>query len=766
MSSLFNLDGEEDLFDLSSIIGQPIKTSAEVVQKASDVATMKGIRELDKIKGVNPNSSNQFAVQNPQTPDEDPLYDSREQIYANLPLNDFVVPYENVLQKYHQVAWKFSLFTMRANEYTQVFLENPDADVSRIVVAESGVSGRYSINRVEIQQAPPASPGMTTNFSLNRCTIEIVENGGMEFVSELITMSNELAYQKYMDIPLVLELDFVGQDQETGKPQSIPGLNRKWSMQIINITANASPSGGTMVYTLQLSSTHAGVMVDSADWTLKEPYTCTASTFGGFLDDMKSKLNSMAVKQFGYLVGVYDAYASGEFYDIHCSDDVRELSINYSSKQSSTATSTAKDGSEGAKDFSWSANTPISKIVDDILDTCAPRDGMTDKRRLFVNIVPLRRYVGFDPIRNTSTYKNEFFVVKYEIGDITSVDEMEDKRKFNFQYFFENSKQIRQIVGGSTKLNIKRYDYQFSGLNTEIMDLQMKFDQTYSIAITRNPASQVDPSNIAGTHDAEAIMFDGRSYPTNDLRQVRELYKVAEDIQNEASATGRPLTEEEEQFIRDATAVSSQRTRQTLEEDTNLFDDLPVLAETRRFIEDYRDEYDLSRTGTQINHVPVQPENIVTNQSGSKPDSSSDDELTRRLMRDNYYNRGFLSTLEMKVVGDPYWLGWGDYSYRKYLERAVQGLDMDIESGDKNVANYITSQAYLLLNLKPLATISNETGIMAESPGGAFAESIYGVNRLVSTFGSDGTFTQVLHGGLIIRSLRREDEDYEGDTNG
>ena len=67
--------------------------------------------------------------------------------------------------------------------------------------------------------------------------------------------------------------------------------------------------------------------------------------------------------------------------------------------------------------------------------------------------------------------------------------------------------------------------------------------------------------------------------------------------------------------------------------------------------------------------------------------------MDRRKIRDNYYNRPFLCTLDMPEVGDPYWLGWSDYSYLQYLEQVINGEDMEINPDDYHVAIYITSEA-------------------------------------------------------------------------
>lgn len=768
-----NKNTEEKIVNLEDV-NKPVEVSGNKVPNGvqnvkaaeSSITTSKQTAESG-VKGMVPGSPNAFTAK--VTAERPKSLDPKQGTLSDVNLNNLVLPYENVLGKYFQTTWNYSLYTMDQAEY-KLFQQDSNEPVSKYVIAQSGVTGRYSINSVQIHTAGPATPGLTTNNSLNRCVMEVIENGGMSLADELIVLSNELGYKKFMDVPLVMELNFLGQEQEGGKFTQIPGLNRKWAMRINTINANASKSGGTMCYTFQMTSTHAGIM-DSRDWTLKEPFVCDSSTFGEFIESIQQQLNYMAERQYGYLASRYSEFANGEFFTMHVPNELASMIINYDMRQSPESDTTAS-GSDGAKKFSWGANTPFSRAVDDVLDCCTPFHESTDKRRQFVNIVPVTRYVGYDPIRSTSAYKNDFYFVKYKIGDVTSVDDLEDN-KFNVEYFFENADKINDLEDGDPKLNIKRYDYQFSGLNNEILDLNMKFDQAFNLAVIRNPSSQILQENTSGTHTAELLEFGGVQYSTASNADIASLWSKAADLKKEERDGTRELTDEDRQFIRDAESATLAKQQAGLEGDEE--PPLSASVQPTRYIEDYRDTVDLTTAGTngigipRVDSIPIEPENTETNTSAAKRDNSSDQELQRKLVRDNYYNRSFMTKLDINVIGDPYWLGWGDYSYQTYLERAVAGEDLDILEGDRHFANFLTSEAYILLNLKPIVQISDETGIVEINQSSVFAQTIYRINKVVSDFNSNGTFTQQLTGGLVIRSLRRKDQytdNTESDNDG
>ncbi|SOK59046.1 hypothetical protein [Yersinia phage fHe-Yen9-03] len=744
---------------------QNVKNNAVTASNAA-VNTIKNAADTTsaKVKGMIPGTPNGYVLR--ATEEKQKSFNAPDGTYSNLNLNEMILPYDNPLQQYHNYTWNFSLYTMNHQEY-ELFFENSDAAISKYVIAQSGVTGKYSINSVKITSAGPATPGLTSNYSLNSCTMEVQENGGMSLFDDLVVLSNELGYNKFMDVPLVMELNFVGYDGVSGEPMIIPGLNRKWGMRINTISGSASPSGGTMNYTFTMTSTRGGIM-ENKDWTLMEPYTCTTATFGGFLQQLEDHLNKIATDQYGYLRFKYAAFADNKFFEISCPNELANMTINYDSKQSPEVNQTG-NGQDAAKQFSWAASLAVSRVIDDVLDCCMPLHDSTDKRRQFVNIIPVSRYVGYDNIRNTSAFKSYFYVLKYKIGDVTSKDDLHEER-FNLEYFRQNADKIIDETDQSKipKINAKRYDYQFSGLNNEIVNLDLKFDQGFNLAVVRNPQSQIDQDNSAGTHKAELLELAGQQYNTAD--GFSDIWKKSRSLEHDQE-NGRTLNDEERQFIRDAQNLAQEKQTPTEGDEDQDEYNLSLSPSLPKYIEDFRKDFDLTVDGTngigipKVNSIPVEPTNIKQTNSGTKGDNSSDDELERRLVRDNYYNRSFLAKLDMKVLGDPFWLGWGDYSFMKYLKRAVQGEDIKPDPSDVHFANYLTSETYLLLNLKPIVAISDSTGILEINQTSVFAQTLYRVNKVVSEFNSNGTFTQQITGGLVIRSLRRK-ENYTDNTEG
>ncbi|AXC39321.1 UNVERIFIED_ORG: hypothetical protein [Escherichia phage CMSTMSU] len=189
---------------------------------------------------------------------------------------------------------------------------------------------------------------MTTNYCFNTAVLNLSENNSMSLYDELISLSNKLRYHKFMDLPLILELKFIGFNTN-GVPETIPETTRRWSVKINSVTASASQSGSTMLYSMSLVHNRAA-LVDNVEWTLKEPFTCTAENFGDFCFDLEDKLNQMADQQYGYLRYKFGELAEGKFFEFKVAPDLQDLFINYDSKQMAEAGAT-KSGAQGSKTF-------------------------------------------------------------------------------------------------------------------------------------------------------------------------------------------------------------------------------------------------------------------------------------------------------------------------------------------------------------------------------------------------------------------------------
>lgn len=687
----------------------------------------------------------------------------------DIDLRSMIREYENPLLKYHNYTYHFKLYAIAPDDFS-VFLENDAEGIPKTIIAESGVTGLYSLNNVKMEAVVPGTPGLTSNYSVSKFTIEMSEQNGNHFYDDLVVMSNTLGYRKFGDIPLVLELDFIGFDEITGKPTVIPGYNRKWGITMNQVETTTDKSGGTMHHTI----TAAPVTSIGNDnmWVLKEPFEMTVSTFGQAIDELSKKLNEMGEQQMGYLRKFLPALADGKYYEFFMTDELKNLMMQSSGGTASTVNNNPKGGS-GVKKFSWKADTTIATVIDDVLDACFPvqpksGDGEAPLR-VAVNLIPTSFYCGYDPLLENAVWKYRIFIIKYKIGDILSERDM-DEARFNYQYLVENAEKITDPASNSPKLNAKIYYYQFSGLNTEILDLDIKFDHQFNLAVARNPDGMRDPSNRSGAYTADSnISYGDRVYDVSSTNGYREMWAAQAKVEQDAKKENRELTESEKQFLRDARNTTPPPQMEAEARQQSLSAVPPRSGNS--YIEDYRGVYDLTQMGVagigQPNTpskkekekvtVPQERANVGTDSSSTVNDSEDPSDQLRRMVKENYYTRSFMITCNMKVKGDPFWIGWGHYSFYTYLKQLVSGDTMNLQNNDVDFANYITSESYFMLVLKPVVAISDSTGIMDYTEPSIFAESLYRVNKIVHEF-SDGKFNQNIEASLVIRALNNTND--------
>ncbi|MCU6294864.1 hypothetical protein, partial [Escherichia coli] len=226
----------------------------------------------------------------------------------------------------------------------------------------------------------------------------------------------------------------------------------------------------------------------------------------------------------------------------------------------------------------------------DVIDTCTVQADDSTSVRQFVNIIPLKQYVGFDNYRNTSVYKVVFYIVRFKIGDIVHESDLQPEN-FTFEYFFENAEKYVDPNDQKPKINMKTYNYQFSGLNSEILDLDLKFDQQFFVATTRNPGPIQDVANHAGTHTSQELNIQGVQYnsipdawaKTSDLRVTRDL--------------GGILTQAQEQLLNRVETLAREQMQVGNAEEQDRYNNYQVNV-LPQYIEDYVTTYEENDGGT------------------------------------------------------------------------------------------------------------------------------------------------------------------------
>src|SRR5574343_842487 len=332
-------------------------------------------------------SVNKFAT-NPKSQSSDPNE------FVSVDLNDRINEYFNPLLRYENVSWKAKVYTYSAKDMRMHphFKNKPQ----QYVLAETSVTGRYSIDEIEINSVPPGSY-LTKNSTALSVTLKISELGSMRLYDDLQIASSKLGFNQFSDLPIVLQITFHGYDRlNDNQPVIIPGATRTWALRFNNIQARLENSGSVTVYTM--NCTPNMFMMPSDEWRVGQQIELVGSvTVGSFIKELESKINTVWDSQYGYLTQLFanelrpDNYIT---FKIHPSLD--KMKVIHDSAQDTTSDS-ARGQQQGTKKFTISSDSTIGNIIDYIMDAAfTEKDTEGNLKRQFVHVIPVAKYIGFD----------------------------------------------------------------------------------------------------------------------------------------------------------------------------------------------------------------------------------------------------------------------------------------------------------------------------------------------------------------------------------
>ena len=660
--------------------------------------------------------------------------------YISVDLNDHIQEYDNPLLAYDNVSWKAKLYTMSTNDLRQ-FQDNSSARVQQYVLSETGVTGKYSIDFVEITTLPPGT-NMTKNSTAMKFTIKMSEVSGMRLFDDLQLASSKLGYNQFSDLPMILEMSFVGFNTNTNTPEVIPNCTKTWGIRFQNIQARLENAGSVTVYTMDFTPNM--FMMPPSEWRLNQQVEVIAgATVGSFIKEFQEKLNSVWDSQYGYLTQLFaDRIKPDNYVTFKVHPKIAEMAIISDSVQDA---STDRNSTEqGTKKYSLAPDSTIGNVVDFVMDSAlTEHDNQGSMKRQFAHVIPISNYVGFDIFRNKHVYRYDIYITPYSTMDYQDVTDVKTKNSL------KDLTDLLKDAHKSQKLNMKRYDFQWSGRNTEILDLKYNFDSQYVMATSRNVAGAYDKYNRSGEKISQLKVQD--PITAGRLYQMYHRKKELESSKSRSTADNAELVKINRNFAK-ASEINIEGESSQMQAPSY------VNSSDTQYIEDIQDSTFESlsyRDGNLgIINPPIDYRNMNAGTSGTDDSNATQTEITKRTIRTNYYGRAFLMQISMTVVGDPYWLGGSEFENKKNLNTLTTTGTLEKQSSGSYVMDSLQYEPSFLLNLYTPKGVDSETVIATQEEDSVLAQSVYRVMGIVNKFDKGG-FVQHLEGALITRSLNK-----------
>lgn len=661
--------------------------------------------------------------------------------------NELINDYDNILLKYKTISWCFTLSTVSAADLLK-YQQGDTTSVRRFVISKTGVTGKYSIDAVNIKSLPPGQQNTKTN-TLREMTITLSEQGDLTFYDELQRMTALLGYKQTMNVPLFLELEFKGYSEDDPyEPTIIGDAGRQWRLRINNIECRTDNNGATAIYDIKCTSgSHAH---QDMEWRLQEQIEVVCgATVGSFMTAFEKSLNIVANSQYGYMTMLFpNEIQADSFYKFIVHPDVESLVLN-NDKEQDTANDKTDTGESGSRRFSFKPSQTIGNVIDAVMDSAfLPSNDSQVHNRQFVHVIPVAYYVGYDRWRRKIAYRYEIYILPLRTIDAQNVDDHRNRNRA-----IDTLTVLEKNAKAGNKLNMKRYDYQWSGLNNEILDLNFDFNAAYNVLATRSVSSLFDPFNRTGEKTSSLTAADQLT-----REQATMMYQRKSELEQKERTTG--LSEEEQielrsvdaslQEMKDIALEGEAEQERRLQQYSNI-----VGTSGEYYSEDLTSEawqQLLSDTALEYVESPIDYSNTKDDSSNTIDSNSNVGEVEKRMARSNYYNDTFLLTVDMQVVGDPHWLGHSDQDLMDNIRLIMDGQEIPVNPAVP-IANSLNTDQAFLLNLYPV-TGFNRVGKPEHKHDRFMRQAIYRVQEITSVFDERG-FTQNIKACIVARSVNR-----------
>ena len=450
----------------------------------------------------------------------------------------------NPLHRYASYTYSWSLWWLDVSDYNALMnslgpeeaLKWKPASSRSFVVAED--SGRYPERRQpgtlglnyhiqNVQFDTVVAPNKTSRSSNTiRGSMTILEPYGVTLIDSLIAASFDgTTFNNYTQQPYMLQLEFLGFD-DNGEPipkgtSDIVTYNKRFPIKLLDMKLEVTTRGTE--YKINFVPSGSEAHQSTTYSTTPRQFDITASTVDGFFNGPDG-LAEQWQAHWQLLVGKNNAtVADGLFFKID--PEIAESKIVNESKVSlSKANPKAKEIDLKSSTFSIPKGTPVLDIITRVM---AHSDFLIQKQ-LGLEETLYENADLFDPTQVFNAFKT---TTRVEYGGIDASGQRQgaaiDVRTNRYpkiitynihQYSIWNAKHAAaNLLTNSYPYTSKYYNYIYTGLNTDIIDLKINFDSTYYTAILAFTSTK---SAEESTEDTETDVANNNAVYNQNLNRV------------------------------------------------------------------------------------------------------------------------------------------------------------------------------------------------------------------------------------------------------
>jgi hypothetical protein len=668
------------------------------------------------------------------------------------------------------------------------------------IIAESGVTG-IVVDSLTIDSIP-APNNVTRSVAATNFTLVIKEPMGASFLDLLAQTAQDLSINNYYKTFYFIEVSFKGYDDQGN---------------IVNNICNAFPNGGKWLYQIGIKNIEVETTAAGSTYTITAiPYeedvysayslyttaafTPQGSTLGDILTNLGQQMTQEDIVLEGYAVNTWNFQVAqfvkdGKTYNpATWAVNSTNININFADLSNQGMDFTNVDQTSTATGTGVRGYFPKGMKVTDIIEVlfmCCPdaqmiakdvnapnqldKDNVSFRNCFLFRHEPSVQLSGYDTVKNQYTKTITFTSLAYFTNKpILSQNDVAASQV--------STNQVNQVnIYANSGYLTKRYDYMFTGLNTEVLDYNIKFNLNWTAllpniyAYTSTTAAVVDQTMAKSPAqqavalqqqlaDDQATLNSTQQAIAASAQQIALDNAQLQTLQAQANANGGTYNPTQQTTVNSLNAdiANQQALSSTLQATQNSYVG-KVAADQSALGNSSANVTKLGTTTSSVN-PPAYAEDELTNVVKqrvpiSTKQSIPDDEqgaLSKQYTVDRSIYGAILnqvhgvvendlSNIGLTIKGDPYWLGSGN------LERLV-GHSITFSTPRNNMGqnvvgnmqpDYTYGDIMFLMSFKySLGTNSNGTPIINQNQN---FTGIYAAKRIIHTF-QNGLFTQDVTG--------------------
>ena len=395
---------------------------------------------------------------------------------------------ENILNKFANYTYNWKIHMVHPAEATK-FDDNIKADRT-IVLADSGVETEINIDSVE-QNMVLAFSKADRNSVANQFNIRLVEPGGVTLFNRILFAARKLDIENHLKATYLLELNFKGYTDDGVAVSNIIGPYY-YSCILTDLTLDYRDGGTTYVGNFIEVENDA---YSKVSLHLPTDIDVEASTYGAFLLAFQEKVQEQESNR----VAASTSQIFPNRYEFLLDQEVSHWGDwEFGATQGiddQTGTRAISVSGNGTLKFNFPQGTSIVAalatalyqttefqklpIFDGSSGKQNPEDGTARPENLsklssWMKLATDVTYQNYDPLR-----KHYQKFIKYTVGQYITPELIHDPVSYLELYKTKTLQQerLKNIVRNG--LLRKKFDYTYTGLNTEVLNLDIQLNNTY-----------------------------------------------------------------------------------------------------------------------------------------------------------------------------------------------------------------------------------------------------------------------------------------------